>query len=58
MSTPGKPLSALDLCAAVAVVLIWGLNFIPMKIGLRELTPMQLVAGTSLTVRRRGLTGT
>jgi len=33
-----------DIAAALAVVLIWGLNFVAMKLALRELTPMQLGA--------------
>jgi O-acetylserine/cysteine efflux transporter len=33
-----------DLAAALAVVLIWGTNFIAMKLALRELTPFQLGA--------------
>jgi len=48
LSSPPRPLSALDIGAAVAVVVIWGLNFIPMKIGLRELTPLQLGAARFL----------
>lgn len=43
-----RPFAAFDLLAAAAVVLIWGLNFIPMKIGLRELTPLQLGAARFL----------
>jgi O-acetylserine/cysteine efflux transporter len=34
-----------DYAAALAVVVIWGTNFIAMKVGLRELTPFQLGAG-------------
>lgn len=34
-----------DLLAALAVVLIWGTNFVAMKYGLRHLTPFQLGAG-------------
>jgi O-acetylserine/cysteine efflux transporter len=34
-----------DFAAALAVVVIWGTNFIAMKFGLRELTPFQLGAG-------------
>ncbi len=33
-----------DIAAALAVVLIWGLNFVAMKLSLREFTPMQLGA--------------
>jgi O-acetylserine/cysteine efflux transporter len=39
------PFTKRDLAAAVGVVVIWGTNFIAMKIGLRELTPFQLGAG-------------
>jgi len=35
---------ARDLAAAAAVVLIWGLNFVAMKFGLRDFTPLQLGA--------------
>lgn len=38
-------LTARDLCAAAAVVVIWGLNFVAMKLGLRDFTPLQLGAG-------------
>lgn len=41
---PTTCFSARDLVAALAVILIWGLNFVAMKIGLRELSPMQLGA--------------
>ncbi|MDR3683858.1 MAG: EamA family transporter [Geothrix sp.] len=33
---------AVDLAAALGVVLIWGSNFVGMKVGLRALTPFQL----------------
>jgi O-acetylserine/cysteine efflux transporter len=39
-----KPFAARDYAAAIAVVFIWGTNFIAMKVGLRELTPFQLGA--------------
>jgi O-acetylserine/cysteine efflux transporter len=39
-----RPLSGLDLSAALAVVVIWGLNFVAMKFALRDLTPFQLGA--------------
>ncbi|MBA5690224.1 EamA family transporter [Rugamonas apoptosis] len=42
------PLSGRDLLAALCVVLIWGTNFIAMKVGLRFLTPFQLGAGRYL----------
>lgn len=45
---PATSLSGRDLLAALAVVLIWGTNFVAMKIGLRELTPFQLGAGRYL----------
>lgn len=37
-------MSMADLAAAVTVVVIWGLNFVAMKLALREFTPMQLGA--------------
>ncbi len=37
-------LTARDLAAAAAVVLIWGSNFVAMKLGLRSFTPFQLGA--------------
>lgn len=45
---PLSKLSARDLAAALGVVLIWGTNFVAMKIGLRELTPFQMGAGRYL----------
>lgn len=36
--------SAADLGAALAVVVIWGLNFVAMKLALRDFTPFQLGA--------------
>jgi O-acetylserine/cysteine efflux transporter len=33
---------AIDLLAALGVVVIWGLNFVAMKVGLRAFTPFQL----------------
>ena len=38
------PLHSADLGAALAVVLIWGLNFVAMKLSLRDFTPFQLGA--------------
>ena len=35
-------LRSLDLFAALGVVVIWGLNFVAMKLSLREFTPFQL----------------
>jgi O-acetylserine/cysteine efflux transporter len=40
--------SARDYAAALGVVLIWGTNFVAMKVALRELTPFQLGAGRYL----------
>jgi O-acetylserine/cysteine efflux transporter len=37
-----------DYAAALGVVLIWGTNFVAMKVALRELTPFQLGAGRYL----------
>ncbi|GGC14541.1 EamA family transporter [Pseudoduganella buxea] len=48
MSNSGSAHVALtgrDLLAALAVVVIWGTNFVAMKYGLRQLTPFQLGAG-------------
>lgn len=36
------PLSGRDLSAVLLIVLIWGSNFVAMKIGLRSFTPFQL----------------
>lgn len=35
-------LTGRDLCAALAVVIIWGVNFVVMKFALRDFTPFQL----------------
>ena len=37
-------LSGRDLVAVLAVVLIWGMNFVVMKTGLRDFSPFQLGA--------------
>lgn len=37
-----------DLLAALVVVIIWGTNFVAMKVGLRHFTPFQLGAGRYL----------
>jgi O-acetylserine/cysteine efflux transporter len=42
------PLTGRDLLAALSVVLIWGTNFVAMKIGLRDFTPFQMGAGRYL----------
>lgn len=39
-----SPLSGRDLFAALAVVVIWGLNFVAMKFALQDFTPFQLGA--------------
>ncbi len=41
-------MSARDLLAALAVVVLWGLNFVAMKWGLRSFTPFQLGAARYL----------
>jgi O-acetylserine/cysteine efflux transporter len=41
-------LSGRDLAAALCVILVWGTNFVAMKVALRELTPFQLGAGRYL----------
>jgi len=38
------PFTSKDLAAALAVVVIWGLNFVAMKFALRDFTPFQLGA--------------
>ena len=45
---PASTLSGRDLLAALVVVVVWGTNFVAMKIGLRELTPFQMGAGRYL----------
>lgn len=47
MNQPGT-LGGRDYAAALCVVLVWGTNFVAMKLGLRELTPFQLGAGRYL----------
>ena len=42
--TPVTSLSRADLACALAVVLVWGLNFVVMKLGLQHLGPMLLGA--------------
>ncbi len=44
MSTPRSTLSGRDLLAALAVVVIWGSNFIAMKFVLHDFTPFQMGA--------------
>lgn len=43
-SAAPAPFSGRDLAAASAVVVIWGLNFVAMKLALRDFTPFQLGA--------------
>lgn len=43
MTAPHR-FSARDLTAALAIVVIWGLNFVAMKFALRDFTPFQLGA--------------
>jgi len=38
------PLSTIDFASALGVVVIWGLNFVAMKVSLRDFTPFQLGA--------------
>ena len=38
------PLSGRDLAAALGVIVIWGLNFVAMKLALQDFTPFQLGA--------------
>jgi len=44
MSVAQQRLSGKDIIAALAVVVIWGLNFVAMKFALRDFTPFQLGA--------------
>jgi O-acetylserine/cysteine efflux transporter len=44
MTTLAGPMRARDLLAALAVVVLWGVNFVAMKWGLRSFTPFQLGA--------------
>lgn len=44
MSSGARPLSAADWLGAAAVVVIWGLNFVVMKVGLQDFSPMLLGA--------------
>ena len=39
---PAAALGPRDLLSALAVVVLWGLNFVVMKWGLRSFTPFQL----------------
>ena len=41
-----------DLAAVLAVVVVWGLNFVVMKLGLHDFTPFQLGAGRYLLAVR------
>jgi O-acetylserine/cysteine efflux transporter len=41
---PESPLSGRDLLAATVIVVIWGTNFVAMKIGLHSFTPFQMGA--------------
>ncbi|WP_070272337.1 EamA family transporter [Duganella sp. HH101] len=43
-STSPSAFSTRDLVSALFVVLIWGTNFVAMKVGLRDLTPFQMGA--------------
>jgi O-acetylserine/cysteine efflux transporter len=43
-ATPPSSFSTRDLLSALIVVLIWGTNFVAMKVGLRNLTPFQMGA--------------
>ena len=44
MTHTSRPMGAADLLMALAVVVLWGLNFIAMKYGLRSFSPFQLGA--------------
>jgi O-acetylserine/cysteine efflux transporter len=45
---PTKPFSQRDLAAAMGVILLWGLNFVAIKVALRDFTPFQLGAARFL----------
>ena len=44
VSSADKRFARQDLIAAMAVVLIWAMNFVALKMGLRSFTPLQLAA--------------
>ena len=44
----GRGFSAAELCALLAIVVIWGTNFVVMKAALKDFTPFQLGAGRYL----------
>ena len=48
LNATASGLSGKELGAALAIVVIWGVNFIAMKFGLRDFTPFQLGAGRYL----------
>ena len=48
MSAAPAGLSGRELAAALVIVVIWGVNFVVMKFGLRDFTPFQLGAGRYL----------
>jgi len=43
-ASSSAPLTGRDLAAALCVVLVWGMNFVAMKVALRDFTPFQLGA--------------
>ena len=48
-----SPLRARDLLAALVVVILWGVNFVAMKWGLRSFSPFQLGAARYLAATRQ-----
>ncbi|MEN9313935.1 MAG: hypothetical protein RIS35_328 [Pseudomonadota bacterium] len=48
MPTGPHPFSPRDLAAALLVILIWSMNFVAFKFGLRDFTPLQLGAARFL----------
>ena len=50
MSPQHSPLPAKDLLAVLLVIVLWGLNFVPTKFALMDLTPLQLGAARFLMV--------
>lgn len=48
MTTSPSTFSTRDLLSALLVIIIWGTNFVAMKVGLRHMTPFQLGAARYL----------
>ncbi|MYM63014.1 EamA family transporter [Pseudomaricurvus sp. HS19] len=50
MSPQHSPMPAKDLLAVLLVIVLWGLNFVPTKFALMDLTPLQLGAARFLMI--------